>query len=303
MSSSPHGAGRLQRSLRSVRHSRLWLLVVPLLLVLSLYQLPNTLNFIFSFTDWSSYRDEITFVGLRNFGDLLASNVLMSALRITLLYALGVTVFQNVLGLLFALALEKPTRSHRALRVLIFIPVLISPLAAGYIFKGLLSYNGVLNQILTTIAGIPVQIEWLGSVDWTIVILSAIHAWKYFGITTLIYLAGLAAIPEELSEAARIDGAGYWKTFALIRWRMLAPAFTVNFALTLIGALNAFDIVLATTAGGPGRSTEVFNMYIFAQFGQGAFGRSTAMGLVLFAVVVLLALPAIAVLRKREVDQ
>jgi raffinose/stachyose/melibiose transport system permease protein len=284
------------------RSSRIALLAVPLTLIFGLYVVPNLLNFAYSFTDWNSYRDAINFVGFQNFVQLWSNGSLVRDLRVTLTYAACVAVFQNVLGLAFALGLEKPTRSHRILRVILFIPVLLSGLAAGYLFQGILAYHGVLNEILSAATGSSVKIEWLASPHWTIVILAAIHAWKFFGISMLIYIAGLSAIPEELSEAAWIDGAGYWKTFVRIRWRLLAPAFTVNLALTVIGSLSAFDIVVATTQGGPGNSTQVLNMYVFQQFGTGAFGRATAMTFVLFVIIALIAMPLILVLRRRELD-
>ncbi len=117
----------------------------------------------------------------------------------------------------------------------------------------------------------------------------------------LVYIAGLKAIPHEVIEAARIDGAGRWDMIRRVKMPLLAPAFTFNIALTLIGALSIFDIVIATTRGGPGRSTEVLNMVVFTVFGTGRFSYATAVSLVLFAVILLIAFPLIWFLRRREV--
>lgn len=291
------------RGIHSARRSQTLLLVIPLAILLFMYVVPNALNFVYAWTDWNSFRPEVQFVGFDNFTSLMNGGALGQALRVTLVYAVCVAIFQNVLALAFALGLERPTRAHRAMRVLIFIPVLLSPLAAGYIFKGILSYEGVLNEVLSFLGGTEVRVEWLGSPEWTIVWLAAIHAWKFFGLSALIYLAGLSAIPQEYTEAATLDGAGYWKTFLAVRWRLLAPAFTINLVLTVIGALSGIDVILATTQGGPGGSTQVLNMFVFQQFGFGAFGRSTAMTLLLFVVIVVIAIPLVAYLRRREIEQ
>jgi len=281
--------------------TQLAFLAIPLVLFLLFFGLPNVLNFVLAFTNWSAYSSEISFTGTANFEALLASGTLWTSLRITLVYTLLVVLFQNILGLGFALALEKSTRSNSILRLIIFIPVLLSPLAVGYLFRGLLAPDGVYNQLISLVTRSDVTIEWLGNIHWTIVVVAAIHAWKWFGLTSLFYIAGLSTVPTDIVEAARIDGAGYWQTFFRIKWPMIAPATTINVALAFIGTLNSFDVILATTQGGPARSTEVLNMYVFQQFGTGNFGRSTAMSLVLFIVVLVLAFPLIAGLRKREV--
>ena len=120
------------------------------------------------------------------------------------------------------------------------------------------------------------------------------------GLSMLIYLAGLKTINQDLLEAARLDGAGWWTTFRAIRFPLLAPAVTFNVATALLGSMNGFDIVQATTAGGPGGTTELVNIFIFRTFGQGLFAQATTMSLVLFLVVALLAFPVIRMLRKRE---
>lgn len=272
------------------------LLVVPLALFSAFFLLPNLLNFAYAFTNWSAFQSAVEFVGLDNFRTLTADGTLWADLRRTLVYAVVVTIAQNIIGLALALGLERPTRSNRTLRAIFFLPVLLAPLAVGYVFQAILAYDGLLNQVLGT------RVEWLGSVDWTLGVVALVHAWKWFGLTVLIYIAGLAALPQELMQAARIDGATPWQAFRLIKFRLLAPAVTVNVTLALIGALNTFDIVLATTRGGPGRATEVLNVYVFQQFGTGAFGHATAMSLVLFLTVVAVAIPLVVYLRRREVS-
>jgi raffinose/stachyose/melibiose transport system permease protein len=118
----------------------------------------------------------------------------------------------------------------------------------------------------------------------------------------LIYVAGLVAIPRELDEAARVDGASDAQVVAKIKLPLLAPAITANVVLTLIGGIGAFDIILATTRGGPGRTTSVVNMVLYQFFGQGLFGLATAVNLVVFAMIVVASVPLIVFLRRREIS-
>jgi raffinose/stachyose/melibiose transport system permease protein len=275
--------------------------LVPAFLVLGLFFfLPTIFNFVYALTDWSSFKSQIGFVGLRNFQDLITSGTLLGSLRITLIYALLVALFQNLFGLLLALLLERDTRVNRFARVMFFIPVIMSALAVGYVFQAMLKPDGAVNGILGTILGRDLTIPWLGDTTWTLLVVALVHSWKWMGLSMLIYLAGLKTINEDVLEAARLDGASAWRTFRDIRFPLLAPAVTFNVATALLGSMNGFDIVQATTAGGPARTTELLNIFIFRTFGQGLFAQATTMSLVLFVVVVALAFPVIRTLRKRE---
>ncbi|NEM90948.1 sugar ABC transporter permease [Galbitalea soli] len=274
---------------------------MPALAVLVVFFfVPTAFNFIYAFTDWSSFKSSIGFVGFDNIVALLGNGSLLGDLRITLVYAVLVAIFQNLFGLILALVLERDTRINRIARVAFFVPVVMSALAVGYIFQALLKPTGALNGIIGAVVGHPVSIAWLGSTSWTIVVVALIHAWKWMGLSMLIYLAGLKTISEDVVEAARLDGAGWWSSFRLIRFPLLAPAITFNVATALLGSMNGFDIVQATTQGGPGGTTELLNIFIFRTFGQGLFAQATTMSLSLFLMVAILAFPVIRFLRKRE---
>lgn len=280
-------------------------LLPALILIGAFYILPNLMNFYLSLTDWSTYKSTINFIGLRNFSDLSATGELGGALSVTLRYAIFVMIAENVVALALALALEESTPLNIFLRSVFFIPVLISTLAAGYVFKGVFEPNGVFNNLLNLVfvplGAQPVNTGWLGRVDLALYIIALVHAWKFGGIHMFVYLSGLKAIPHELVESARVEGANSWQVFRYVRVPLLAPAFTFNITLTLIGALSIFDIVLAMTRGGPGRASEVMNLTVWRQFGTGAFAYSAAIGAVLFVVVLIVAIPLIVYLRRREV--
>ena len=275
--------------------------LVPAFAVLAVFfVLPTVFNFVYAFTDWSSFKPGITFAGLQNFQTLIGDGSLLSSLRITLVYAVLVAIFQNLFGLALALLLERDTMINRFARAAFFVPVLMSALAVGYVFQALLRPDGALNDVLGLVLARPVDIAWLGSTTWTIVVVAIVHAWKWMGLSMLIYLAGLKTMPQDVLEAARIDGSSWWQTLWLIRFPLLAPAITFNVATALLGSMNGFDIVAATTEGGPARTTEVLNIFIFRTFGQGLFAQATTMSLVLFLLVVVLAFPVIRFLRRRE---
>lgn len=285
---------------RAARNHPLWFLVPALAVLVLFFFLPTLFNFIYAFTDWSSFKTSINFAGFSNFTSLFQSGTLVSDLLTTLEYAVLVAFFQNLFGLILALLLERDTRINRAVRVAFFVPVIMSALAVGYIFQALLKPAGGLNEILGFLVGHPVTIAWLGSTTWTILVVAIIHAWKWMGLSMLIYLAGLKTINEDVLEAARIDGATWLQTFRRIRFPLLAPAVTFNVTTALLGSMNGFDIVQATTQGGPGQATELLNIFIFRTFGQGLFAQATTMSLVLFLMVAILAFPVIRFLRRRE---
>jgi raffinose/stachyose/melibiose transport system permease protein len=278
----------------------MWFLAPAFAILLVFFFLPTLFNFIYAFTDWSGFKSAINPVGLDNFTQLVSDGALVRAVRITLVYAVLVALFQNLFGFALAVLLERDNRLNRVARVFFLVPVLMSALAVGYIFQAFLRPQGSLNGLIGTVLGRTFDYAWLGDTTWTIVVVAVIHAWKWMGLSMLIYLAGLKTIPDDLLEAARIDGASRSRAFWTIKFPLLAPAVTFNVATALLGSMNGFDIVQATTGGGPARTTEILNIFIYRTFGQGLFAQATAMSLVLFLLVALLAFPVIRMLRRRE---
>ncbi|GAA2692533.1 MULTISPECIES: carbohydrate ABC transporter permease [Actinoplanes] len=261
----------------------LWFLLPAYALLLVFFVLPTAYQFVYAFTDWSGFKASINPVGVDNLTQLASDGTLFRALRITVVYAVLVAIFQNVFGFGLAVLLERDTALNRIARTFFLIPVLMSALAVGYVFQALLKGTGA-----------------LADTTWTLPVVALIHAWKWMGLAMLIYLAGLKTIPLDLLEAARLDGASRWHSFWRVRAPLLAPAVTFNVATALLGSMNGFDIVQATTGGGPARTTELLNIFIYRTFGQGLFAQATTMSLVLFLLVALMAFPVIVLLRRRE---
>jgi raffinose/stachyose/melibiose transport system permease protein len=281
-------------------------LAPAVLLVVLIYAVPQILNFGAAFTDWTSHRSNLNWVGLDNFRAVADDPAIVTVIWQTLRFAIFVVIVENICALVLALALEQGTRINLLFRALFFIPVLLSPLAAGYIWKGLLAQDGAVNGLLTPVnqllGGGVIQTQWLGSLTWTLYLVAMVHAWKWGGIHMMVYIAGLKAIPNELIEAARVEGASNLQIIRAVKMPLLAPAITFNVTLTFVGALASFEMILAMTNGGPAQSTEVLLFQVWRQFGQnGDFGLATAISLIAFGIIVVSAVPLILTLRRREV--
>lgn len=264
------------------------------------FVLPNLLNFYLAFTNWSTYHTGYHFNGLQNFHSLLVNGNLRQSIVLTVEYAAVVVVVENVVGLLLALALERPTKVHQAIRVLLFFPVFLAPLAAGYAFKGVLQPAGPLNIALSFIFQHKITTQWLASFTFTIVVVALIQAWKFIGFSMIVFLAGLSGIPPEVVEAAKLDGATGFALLRRIKLPLLAPAATISVVLGFIGSLSAFDVILATTQGGPGTATTVLNVYVWVSYVAGALGQATAIGLSLMVLIIVTGVPVIMLMRRRE---
>ena len=289
---------------RRAWHSRdtWWLLALPaILLVAAFFVLPFLLNIRFAFTNWNSYNDNIAWNGFENFQVLIDQRILFESVRNTLIYAVVAMLLQNAVSLTMALALQDTNPLNSLFRSLFFLPVLISAVAGGYIWFAMLAPNGPFNQAVALLMP-GFAHAWFGEVSTALVTVAFVDAWKWSGIATLVYIAGLNAIPQEVVEAATIDGATAFQRFWRVRFPLLAPAFTFTVVTTLLGAISAYDVPAATTRGGPGTATMVLNLAMAQQWSSGFYGTGSALSLTLTVIVVVIAIPLVAFLRRREVS-
>jgi multiple sugar transport system permease protein/raffinose/stachyose/melibiose transport system permease protein len=264
------------------------------------FVLPFVLNVPFAFSQWSTYSNSIPFVGFDNFVSLWNNGALGGAIRVTLVYAVVAMVVQNIVALSLALALRDTTRINTFFRSLFFLPVLMSPLAAGYIWRGIVDPAGPLNAVIG-IVNSGFDYAWLGHPSSALFTVAFIDGWKWSGIATLVYIAGLNSIPKSLMEAASLDGASAWQRFWHVQFALLAPAFTFNIVTTLVGAMSAYDVIAAASGGGPGTATTTLNVAVQQQFSYGFFGTASTLSLTVTLLVVAVAVPLVWWLRKREV--
>ncbi len=261
---------------------------------------PVISSFYFSLTKWDGINPELKFIGLANFQKLMGDRHFWTALRNTFRYAILVTVIQNVLGLILALAVT--SKAYRGFRVLFLVPPLLSSIAIGSIWSYMYAPNGAVNSLLT-LAGLEgLTQDWLGNPRLALYSLVVANIWKWTGMAMIIYLAGIQAIPRTIHEAASIDGVDVWQRFRHITFPLIAPAFTINVVLSMIGSLKVFDIIYIMTQGGPGRATESITTYIFSRaFEANKFGYGTAIAVVMFAIILVLSLIQLHFLTRREV--
>jgi multiple sugar transport system permease protein/raffinose/stachyose/melibiose transport system permease protein len=279
-----------------------FLFIVPsLVLIATFFIAPFVFNTGFAFVNWTSFSDRISWDGLDNFRYIWALGILGQAIKVTAIYAVVVMIVQNSVSLTLAVVLQRTSAANSVFRTIFFVPVLISPLAAGYIWSAILRPNGPLNTIVSAVIPGSFHYAWLGHNTSALICVAAIEAWKWSGLATLVYIAGLNSVPRTVIEAATVDGANRWTRFWHIKVPLLAPAFTFNVVVSFVGALSAFDVVMSTTSGGPGNATSVLNVALYRQYSQGFFGNASALSLVVTVLVVVTALPLVTWLRRREV--
>ncbi|WP_439593816.1 carbohydrate ABC transporter permease [Microbacterium sp.] len=252
--------------------------------------IPSGQGAVVAFSDWDGISSSFELVGLANFERLLSDPRAIGAFGNTALLAIVVMLLQNAIGLALALALNSAVRTRNLLRVLFFAPVVLTPLVSGYIWSYILAPQGGLNSALRAVGLGGLTQDWLGDPRFALGSICVAIIWQFSGYSMVIFLAGLQAIPVELTEAAAIDGAGPVRRFASITFPLLNGAIVINLLLTLIGGLGQFDQVIAMTNGGPGTATETISTTIYKigfQLGDYAYG--TALALVMTIVVAILA--------------
>lgn len=278
-----------RRRFVGVAQSRsLLLLAIPALLFYGFAVLvPSIRGAVLAFTNWDGLSQTYDFIGFDNFVRIFTSESSLSALKMTLIFAVAVTLLQNGIGLLLALGVNSGLKSQNFLRVLFFAPVVITPVVVAYLWKFLLTPDGAVNTMLGFVGLGDAAPSWLGDPFWAAASVVMMIVWQHAGYSMVIYIAGLQSIPQEVNEAAAVDGAGAWRRFWSVTWPLLAPATAINVMLTIIGGLKMFTEVFVLTAGGPGGSTETMSTLLYkSAFQFNEFGYGISLALVLAIVVV-----------------
>jgi len=275
-----------------------------LILYLILYVLPSIIGIYYSFTDWSRWSDTMNFVGLENFKTIFSqSENYLLYISNTLKFTVLTTIFKSVLGIGFALLVNRRLKFRNFHRAAIFFPAILSFLVTGLIFRSILHPSmGFLNVTLKSIGLDFMAQRWLTDLDWVFKSVIAVDVWKGVGYIMTIYLAGLQSIPDIYYEAAEIDGASPFRKFYHVTFPLLMPAITVTTVLNLIYGLRVFDIIYVLTGGGPGYTTEVLYSGVFREFGQGTYAVGNALSTVMVVFMVIVGYFVVRLLRKREVE-
>lgn len=276
----------------------LWFLVPSGVIFVGLFIIPTLTSFYYSTQRWSLF--DTSYVGLDNFTLFFKDPFLLGGVEHTFIYAFLTSGLKVCIGMFFGVVLMSNIRFRGLLRNFVFFPVLVSTIGVGLTFQELLKPQaGVLDEALH-VFHIPAA-GLLGSPATAIYAVIAVDVWKGVGLATVIYIAGMAGIPQEYYEAAKVDGVNTMQNLRYIVLPLLRPATNTVIILSLIGGLRSFDLIWSMTGGGPGFASDVLASLVYKKYQAGFYGLSTAGNVVMFFLILILILPLNRFLSKREV--
>ncbi len=293
----------LPKGKKAFSRSLLWF-VLPALTMYSFFViLPAVSSIYLGFTSYDGITQaSMRFIGLDNYKTIFSSARFGAATGNTLIIAISFTLLVNVFALMLAIMVDKVRFLKNLFRSAFYLPVLISGIIAGFIWRIMYNYSfGIINFVLNSV-GIG-SVKFIDAMPNALLSIIFVLLWKQVGYYMIIYLAALQGISQDLLEAASIDGANSRQAFRHITLPLLAGSFTINLTLALINGLKVFDEIAILTDGGPGFSTETITYMVYkVAFGEMRQGYGTAMAVVLFLIILVLGGVQSTVLRKREVQ-
>ncbi|MFE5096933.1 carbohydrate ABC transporter permease [Streptomyces sp. NPDC056638] len=265
---------------------------------------PSLATIGYSFTRYSGLPGTpLNVCGLCNYSAAFTSlsSVVGDAVRVTLIYVVGVTVLQTAVGLGLALLLNRPGRSYTVYRAIIFMPQIFSVAVVGAIFSLMFDpYSGPAEKVVQGIFGTTTA--FLGSTSLALPLVILVNVWMFSGYTMLIYIAGLRNIPPAVYEAAAMDGAGRLRVFRHVTWPLLAPATTVTVFLTAMGTLGEYALIMVLTGGNFGTKTLGLYMFQSAFGGDSQLGYGSMLAMLQFFLTMVIGAGLLFTLRRREVS-
>ena len=278
-----------------------YLMVLPALVLFVIFHtIPVIQGVYYSFTDSPGYGPS-NLVGFRNYIALFSDPRVLHAYWFTFLIAGVATILVNIVSLAIAVGLNGKIKFKTTLRGVYFVPNILAILVVGYIFNYLFSNSlPALGQKLG-IDFLSTSLLTQASTAWIGIVILAV--WQAAAFNIIIYIAGLQTVPQEIYEAASIDGAGAWRSFRSITFPMIAGFFTINMVLSLKSFLQIFDHIVALTNGGPGTDTESVALLIYkGGFQGGEYGYQSANSVVFFIVIVVFSIVQLRFLQRREMS-
>lgn len=269
-----------------------YLYILPLLIlssVLVYYCIINTV--VVSFTDWDGMSDTWNFVALKNYKKLLTDKVFGVAVWNNILFFFGTVFVQAFLGFILAVLLKKRLPGSNVFKAIYFMPIAMATSIITAIFKIIMDpTNGTLNQFLRAIHLDGLAMSWLGDPKVALFSVIIVNIFQWMGFSMITYYAGLMSLPDDVYEAAKIDGAGFWRTTFSVTLPMLRGTTSVLIVLGIVGSLKTFDLVKLLTGGGPGRSTTVLNTYLYEKaFNDFNAGGAASIGVAILVIAMLMA--------------
>lgn len=284
-----------------MRNKMLLFFMLPSLLIYGVFSFWPTLNtFFYSFTDWDGLTSDYSFVGFDHYTRLIGSDsIFHTAITNNIKFMLVVVIFQTLFSLILSLFLIKNSPVNVGLRALFFFPTILSSVSVAFIWAYMYDPSlGLLNQLFDSIGLGSFKQNWIGDQNIAIYSISITQVWFHTGQMIVLFVAGLHAIPKDLYEVARIEGASRWQSFRFVTWPLLAPATTIVIAFTTVQTFKAFDLIYAMTRGGPNYSTEILATFIYTRaFRSYEFGYASAAAVLLMAISALIAFLQFRLLR------
>ena len=271
------------------QHNRFWriaLLSAPLAVFGMFVVWPLLSSFYYSITDWNGFDPDYHFVGLSNFAKITTDHLFLQAAINTAIWMAAAIALPTTLGLILALLLDARVTGARVFKSIFYLPICLSAVIVGQIWTWIYQPDwGLLNTIITSVSGEKFKYAWLAKPDtalWSVIVA---WSWQQTGLSMVIYLAGLTAIPGDLLEVCEIEGATPWQRFRDVVLPLLAPSTVVVVALSVINSLKGFDILYIMTGGGPFNSSDTLAMHMYNEsFKKYLMGYGAAISVVLFAV-------------------
>jgi raffinose/stachyose/melibiose transport system permease protein len=259
------------------------LLAPALVLFVGFVLVPIVIAAYYSLFNWTGFGPLTDFIGVKNYQTAFKDPVFIQAIEHTLILTGLSLVIQGPISIGLALLLNRKFRGRRFMRLMIFAPYVLPPAVTAVMWLLMLQPGGFADQVMKAVGlGGEVQL-WLANIHLVLYTNFVVLTWQYIGFGIVLLLAGLQGIPQELTEAAAIDGASPWQVTRLVTLPLLGPTIRIWVFLTVIGSLQIFDVVWILTGGGPGNASTTISTYMFLDgFRSLEFGYGAAIAVILF---------------------
>jgi raffinose/stachyose/melibiose transport system permease protein len=266
--------------------------LLPALLLYAIFVIyPISQSIRYSFYDWNGLEPLTDWIGLENYVSAFSDPLFLEALKHNFIIITLSLLLQIPFALMMALLINGNLKGRGVFRVMFFAPYILSEVVTGVVWRQIYRPDGLLDQILISLGAGDLTHLWLADPSIALYSLFFVISWKFFGFHMVLLLAGLQLIPRELEEAAAVDGAGSWHRFRYITLPLLGPTIRVSVFLSIIGALQLFDLVWVTTRGGPVNSTATMATYLVDwAFRRSQFGYASAVSVIVFGLSLIVAL-------------
>lgn len=273
-----------------------------LICVITVFYYPFVMTIRYSLTKWNGISKNPKFIGLENFKQIFSGDAnFMNASWFTIKYAILYIIIINVLAIGLALILDMKLKTSTWLRAAFFVPYILSLVIVGFIWKFIFMQG--FESLGESTGWAIFDLSWLGEPNLAFISILLVSIWQSIGFYLVIYIAGLQSVPDDMKEAAIVDGAGSVRRFFNITLPLLAPSITISVFMALTNSIKIFDVILSLTGGGPGGTTYSVAYDIYRDtFQNNLYGYGSAKALILFVAVLIITIIQLTFFKRREVE-